>query len=73
MLLGWALVAFGDSLPEEAQQAYQAAVVLVAAALIVQMVVWMRRHGRTLKRDLEASLSDAACAERAGGACSRWR
>jgi high-affinity iron transporter len=60
VLLGWALVAFGDSLPEEAQQAYQAAVVLVAAALIVQMVVWMRRHGRTLKRDLESSLSEAA-------------
>ncbi|NJO54908.1 MAG: FTR1 family iron permease [Bacteroidales bacterium] len=60
VLLGWALVAFGDSLPEEAQQAYQATVVLVAAALIVQMVMWMRRHGRTLKRDLESSLSEAA-------------
>jgi high-affinity iron transporter len=34
--------------------------VLIAAMLIVQMVVWMRRHGRTLKRDLETSLSGAA-------------
>ncbi|CUU42829.1 Ferrous iron uptake protein [Blastochloris viridis] len=60
VLLGWALVTLGDTLPEETQQAYQATVVLVAAALIVQMVIWMRRHGRTLKRELETSLSEAA-------------
>ena len=60
VLLGWALVTLGDTLPEEAQQAYQATVVLLAAALIVQMVAWMRRHGRTLKRELETSLSEAA-------------
>ena len=33
---------------------------LIAAALIVQMVFWMRRHGRTLKRDIETSLQSAA-------------
>jgi high-affinity iron transporter len=60
VLLGWMLVALADTLPEEAQQAYQAMIVLVAAALIVQMVAWMRRHGRTLKRELETSLSEAA-------------
>jgi len=34
--------------------------VLVACALIVQMVLWMRRHGRSLKRDLESGLSAQA-------------
>ena len=34
--------------------------VLVAAALIVQMVVWMRRHGRTLKKDITSGLSTAS-------------
>lgn len=60
VVLGAALVLFGEALPDSAQQAYQTAAVLIAAALIVQMVFWMRRHGRTLKRDLETSLHDAA-------------
>ena len=30
------------------------------APLIVQMVFWMRRHGRTLKRELETALQEAA-------------
>jgi high-affinity iron transporter len=54
------LLFLAELLPEGAQEAYQTAIVLIAAALIVQMVIWMRRHGRTLKRDLETSLSGAA-------------
>jgi high-affinity iron transporter len=58
--LGAVLIGFGDLLDDDAQQMYQTAMVLIAAALIVQMVLWMRRHGRTLKRDLETSLQRAA-------------
>jgi high-affinity iron transporter len=36
---------------------FQLAIMLVASALIVQMVFWMRRHGRTFKRDLEADMA----------------
>ena len=39
------------------QDQFQALMVLVAAALIAQMVLWMRRHGRTLKYELEQGLS----------------
>lgn len=39
------------------QDQFQTVMVLVAAALIVQMVLWMRQHGRTLKRELEQGLS----------------
>ncbi|MHB1352629.1 MAG: FTR1 family iron permease [Thiobacillus sp.] len=39
---------------------FQAGMPLVAAALIFQMVVWMRRHGAGLKRELEAGMSVAA-------------
>ncbi len=60
IMIGAVLLFLGEWLPDGAQEAYQTAVVLIAAALIVQMVVWMRRHGRTLKRDLETSLSGAA-------------
>jgi high-affinity iron transporter len=57
---GLALVLFSEAMPDETQKAYQTAAVLIAAALIVQMVFWMRRHGRTLKRDIENSLQGAA-------------
>ncbi|MBB5048306.1 high-affinity iron transporter [Rhodopseudomonas rhenobacensis] len=60
VLFGVVLVLFGETLPDEAQRAYQTGAVLIAAALIVQMVFWMRRHGRTLKRDIETSLQGAA-------------
>ncbi len=60
IMIGAVLLFLGEWLPDGAQEAYQTAVVLVAAALIVQMVVWMRRHGSTLKRDLATSLSGAA-------------
>ena len=39
------------------QDQFQTGMVLVAAALIVQMVLWMRVHGRTLKRELEQGLT----------------
>lgn len=58
--LAFALVTVGESLSEDAQVWFQTAIVLVAAALIVQMVFWMRRHGRTLKRDLHEQLDAAA-------------
>ena len=49
-----------EGLLADHQDLFQAAMVLVAAALIVQMVLWMRAHGRTLKRDLESGLSRQA-------------
>ena len=60
VVLGVGLIGTGDLLGEDAQQIYQTVIVFAAAALIVQMVLWMRRHGRTLKRDLETSLQGAA-------------
>lgn len=54
--LGAALVGFSEFLSGDAADYFQAAMVLVACVLIVQMVLWMKRHGRTLKRDMERSL-----------------
>lgn len=39
---------------------FQAFMPLVACALIFQMVFWMRRHGASFKRELEAGMEDAA-------------
>ncbi len=58
--LAAALIAVGEELSDDAQVWFQTTIVLIAAALIVQMVFWMRRHGRTLKRELHTKLDEAA-------------
>jgi len=56
--LGAALLGFSELLSGDAQDYFQIVMVILAAILIVQMVFWMRKHGRTLKRDMETSLSE---------------
>jgi len=59
LALALALVMLGiaSSLSPDALEYFQLAITLVAAALIVQMVFWMRKHGRTFKKDLEADMT----------------
>ena len=64
VLLGWALLGVQDELTGDALEMFQTATLFVAAGLITQMVLWMRRHGRQMKARLHADL--AAAAERAG-------
>lgn len=49
-----ALVLMGVStwLSDTGQEWFQAVMALVACALVVQMVLWMKKHGRTLKNEL---------------------
>ncbi|GAB2879094.1 FTR1 family protein [Paraburkholderia jirisanensis] len=54
--LGAALVGFTEVLSGDAQDYFQTAIVLIACVLIVQMVLWMKQHARTLKKDMEQSL-----------------
>jgi len=49
-----------SQLAGDALEAFQAAIVFVAAFLITQMVLWMRRHGRHMKRELEDGMASAA-------------
>lgn len=57
--LGAALLGFSELLSGDAQDYFQIAMVLLAAILIVQMVFWMKKHGRTLKKEMEISLSNS--------------
>src|SRR5215831_636052 len=45
LALGLVLFAFSEAISEDAQIYVQTGMVLVAAALILQMVFWMRRRG----------------------------
>lgn len=47
------LLGIASWLTDTGQEWFQIAMAVAACALVVQMVVWMRRHGRGLKRELE--------------------
>jgi len=57
VVLGVATFAAQSQLEGKALEAFQLGMVLFAAVLIVQMVIWMRRNGRHMKRELEARAS----------------
>ena len=46
----------GQEFPQRAQEVFEAAVALVAVALLLSMALWMRRAGRGLKHEIEHSL-----------------
>lgn len=64
LALAFAILRFSESLAGDRLEYFQTALVLGAAALIVQMVVWMRRHGRQMQRDLKHDLTRAAASGR---------
>jgi len=54
VVLGFATFAAQSQLEGNALEAFRVGMVLFASGLIMQMVLWMRRHGRHMKRELEA-------------------
>jgi high-affinity iron transporter len=59
-LLALAMMGVYSNLDGDALDYFQLGMMLVAAALITQMVFWMRKRGRTLKKELETGLQRAA-------------
>jgi len=59
-LLALAVMGVYRSLSGDALDYFQLGMMLVAAGLITQMVFWMRKHGRALKKELETGLARAA-------------
>jgi high-affinity iron transporter len=60
--LGLAALMLGvqSQLAGDVLEAFQAAIVFTAAALITQMVLWMRRHGPRMKWELTSGMERAA-------------
>jgi high-affinity iron transporter len=58
-LLATLLLWLGENVSEDAQTVYQTVIGLLAAALILQMVFWMRSHARSMRGELEGSLEAA--------------
>ena len=57
--LAYIMLKVQSELASEALEYFQIGIALVASALITQMVLWMRRHGRTLKTELETGMQQA--------------
>jgi high-affinity iron transporter len=57
LVLALIMLGIASSLSGSGLDYFQLAIMLVASALIVQMVFWMRRHGRTFRKDLESSMA----------------
>jgi high-affinity iron transporter len=60
VLLALTLVGVTDFLGGPARDWFEIGMLGFASMLIVQMVMWMRVHGRTLKRELESRLDENA-------------
>jgi high-affinity iron transporter len=56
-VLALVMLGIASSLSGNGLDYFQLAIMFVASALIVQMVFWMRKHGRTFKKDLEADMT----------------
>jgi len=67
LALGWAMLSVQSELTGEALEWFQTAILFIAAGLIVQMVLWMQKHGRQMKQSLEQDISRAAASSGAFG------
>lgn len=53
------LVALSSELTQSAQEGLETVIGLLAVGMVTYMVIWMRRHSRDLRRDLEGAASTA--------------
>ena len=58
-LVGVALEVYSRDLPQRQQEGLETVVGVLAVAMVTYMVVWMRRHSRELKGQLEGLAADA--------------
>lgn len=58
--LGWGMVSAQGEMSGLALEWFQIGMLFAAAGLIVQMVLWMQKHGRRMKHNLERDMAEAA-------------
>src|SRR5580704_19058696 len=57
--IGVALQIISEDLPQQQQEGLETVVGAIAVVMVTYMVLWMRRHSRNLKGDLEAAAGSA--------------
>lgn len=59
LVVGVLIEAIDAALPQRQQEGFETIIALVAVATVTGMIVWMKRHARGLKADLEGHASSA--------------
>lgn len=59
ILLGASLLGFSQFLSGDAQTYFQIGMMLFAAALIIQMVFWMKKHGRDMQQNMKETVQNS--------------
>src|SRR4051794_14706746 len=59
LLVGIALEAYSRDLPQRQQEGLETVIGVLAVCMVTYMVIWMRRHSRELKGQLEGLAADA--------------
>lgn len=59
VLFAVGLQIFSSNLPQQQQEAFETVISVVAVVMVTYMIVWMRRHSRSLKHDLEEATGAA--------------
>jgi high-affinity iron transporter len=59
LAIGIGLRVLGRSLPQARQEALESVIALVAVGMVTYMIVWMRRHARSMRRLLEGEAASA--------------
>jgi high-affinity iron transporter len=73
LVLAAVMLGIARLLSDQALEYFQLAMMVVASVLIVQMVFWMRQHGRTFKRELEHDMQKNARSANWWGTADRRR
>jgi high-affinity iron transporter len=59
LLIGAGLVVLAQELPQQAQEGLETVIGLFAVVMVTFMIVWMARHSRGMKKELEGAASEA--------------
>lgn len=59
LVLAFGLQMVQERLPENAYDIFQAGLLLLAVVLVTHMVIWMQKHGRKMKQELESDTQAA--------------
>jgi high-affinity iron transporter len=59
LLIGAGLVVLAEELPQQAQEGMETVIGLFAVVMVTFMIVWMARHSRGMKKELEGAASEA--------------
>lgn len=66
LAVGIALVQLSQDLPDRAQEGLETVIGALAVVMVTSMIVWMNKHARTMKRELEGAAATALAAGSAG-------